>query len=380
MADWQIGIGYLAGSLNGSLCGLLSGYLDGWLAIWLAGYLAGWLGGGCALAGWLFGGLLVSWLARALAIWLSGWLPIPRYLVGWLSGWLGGWLFGSLSIYLDWSIFAVFSPRTSKKNDRLGIYFVRNKFFRTRQGLCKTKFKKKKIGKFSRMYFSSCFLFLVMFLHCAFWGVRKNVIFSGRKNAEKMTFFRVRQYGAFWLQRSHCGDGYHFFPPIGLNLESAEISASKLANQFKTTNVKIHPAVPKMYTHLICFGQIRNGDATHDFRRNVQKKIFFRASEKMLLFRAMAPGWLSEKILVIWLAGYLAGWLAICLAGWLSSWLGWLPGWLFSYWLSGLNGSLSGLLSGYLDGWLAIWLAGYLVGWLGGGLRTGWLIVWWFAR
>ena len=90
-----------------------------------------------------------------------------------------------------------------------------------------------------------------MFLHCAFWvvpdvrlAVRKNAIFFGREktpffparknvifsDAEKMTFFRVRQYGAFWLQRSHCGNGYHISPPTGLNLESAEISTSKLAN------------------------------------------------------------------------------------------------------------------------------------------------------
>ena len=33
-----------------------------------------------------------------------------------------------------------------------------------------------------------------------------------------------------WLQHSHCGDGYHISPPTGLNLESAEISTSKLAN------------------------------------------------------------------------------------------------------------------------------------------------------
>ena len=99
--------------------------------------------------------------------------------------------------------------------------------------------------------------------------------------------------------------------------------------QFKTTNVKIHPAVPKVYTHLISFGQMEMAnasgnfgnalvglrawnDAIHDFRRSVRKKTtFFRASVKMLFFRATAPGWRSDKILVIWLAGYLAGWLAI---------------------------------------------------------------------
>ena len=58
------------------------------------------------------------------------------------------------------------------------------------------------------------------------WASEKTSFFR----REKMTFFCVRQYGAFWLQRFHCGDGYHISPPTGLNLESAEISTSKLAN------------------------------------------------------------------------------------------------------------------------------------------------------
>ena len=57
--------------------------------------------------------------------------------------------------------------------------------------------------------------------------------------------------------------------------------------QFKTTNVEIHPAVPKVYTHLISFGQVEMAnasenfgdtlvglrswnDAIHDFRASVQ--------------------------------------------------------------------------------------------------------------
>jgi len=47
----------------------------------------------------------------------------------------------------------------------------------------------------------------------------------------------VKQYGAFWLKHSHYGDGWHIFPPIGLNLESTESS------QPKTTDLKIHPAI-----------------------------------------------------------------------------------------------------------------------------------------
>ena len=221
------------------------------------------------------------------------------------------------------------------------------------------------------MYFSSCFLFLVMFLHCAFWvvhdvwlGVRKNAIFSASffRTPKKWRFFRVTQYGAFWLK------------PLSLRRRIPYLSANRLEPRIsrdqhiqtcqpKTTHVKIHPAVPKVYTHLISFGQMEMAnasgnfgnalvglrawnDAIHNFRRSVrknrEKKTFFRASEKMLFFfRATAPGWRSEKILVIWLAGYLAGWLAGYLAGWLSGWLAgwlaiwhlalWLPGWLFGY-------------------------------------------------
>ena len=117
-------------------------------------------------------------------------------------------------------------------------------FFRTRQSRCKTKFQKKSLfgGIFSHIFFITFPFLGYVFTLCFpggprravgcpkkrhFFGARKNVIFS---DAEKMTFFRVRQYGAFWLQRSHCGNGYHISPPTGLNLESAEISTSKLAN------------------------------------------------------------------------------------------------------------------------------------------------------
>ena len=124
-----------------------------------------------------------------------------------------------------------------KNTDILGIYFVRNNcVFSDAPEPVQNKIPKKVtfLGNFLTYIFYHVSLFMVMFLHCAFWvvhdvrfGVRKNDVFSA---SEKMTFFRVRQYGAFWLQRSHCGDGYHISPPTGLNLESAEISTSKLAN------------------------------------------------------------------------------------------------------------------------------------------------------
>ena len=137
-------------------------------------------------------------------------------------------------------------------------------FFRTRQSRCKTKFQKR----------SSCFLFLVMFLHCAFWvvhdvrlGVRKNAIFSARFSARDNTVL----FGSSALMAER----------------NTILSANTQTCQFKTTNVKIHPAVPKVYTHLIYFGQMEMAnasenfgntlvglrpwnDAIHDFRRSVQ--------------------------------------------------------------------------------------------------------------
>jgi len=110
-------------------------------------------------------------------------------------------------------------------------------FFRTRQSLCKTKFQKKLLfwGIFPDVFFIMFtfpgYVFTLWFLG----GLRRPVgrpkkrHFFGRfrtpikwhffgifSDAEKLTFFRVRQYGAFWLQRCHCGDGYHISPPTGL--------------------------------------------------------------------------------------------------------------------------------------------------------------------
>ena len=109
--------------------------------------------------------------------------------------------------------------------------------------------KKLLFSEFFRIYFPSCFLFLVMFLHCAFWavhdvrlGVRKNVNFS---DAEKMTFFQTPKNGAFWLQHSLYGAR---IPYLLANRLQPRISRDQHIQtcQFKTTNVKIHPAVPKV--------------------------------------------------------------------------------------------------------------------------------------
>ena len=120
-------------------------------------------------------------------------------------------------------------------------------FFRTRQSLCKTKFQKKLLfwGIFPDVFFIMfpfswlCFYTVLSgWSTTSGWAAEKASFFRRKmpffrtffRRPKKMTFFRVRQYGAFWLQNSHCGDGYHISPPTGLNLELAEISTSKLAN------------------------------------------------------------------------------------------------------------------------------------------------------
>ena len=332
-------------------------------------------------------------------------------------------------------IFAVFWPRTSKKQRYFGnlLCALIIAFFRTRQSRCKTKFQKKSLfWGISRMYFSSCFLFLVMFLHCAFWvvhdvrlGVRKNAIFSAPFfRREKVSFFRTPK-------KISARDNTVLFGSSALMAERNTILSSNTQTcQFKTTNVKIHPAVPKVYTHLIYFGQMEMAnasanfgntlvglrpwnDAIHDFRRSVQN--LFSGIWKMLFFRATAPGWRVAGWLSGWLAGYLAGslaplagwlyggllaswlaralaiwpsgWLPTCLSGWLTIWLaGWLAIWLAD-WLAGWRvGWPTGELAGWLFGWLSGWLVGYLLcyvaiwlavvacslaGWLGGGLLAG---------
>ena len=149
-------------------------------------------------------------------------------------------------------------------------------FFRMRQSLCKTKFQKKLLfwGIFPDVFF-----IMFPFSWLCFYAV-----LSGWST----TFFRVKQYGAFWLQRSHCGER---MPYLSANRLEPRISRDQHIQtcQFKITNVKIHPAVPKVYTHLISFGQMEMAnasgnfgntlvglrawnDAIHDFRRSVRKK------------------------------------------------------------------------------------------------------------
>ena len=299
-------------------------------------------------------------------------------------------------------------------------------FFRTRQTWpCASQNSKKSyfFGEFSRMYFSSYFLFLVIFLHCAFWvvhdvrlGARKNVIFS---DAEKKWHF----FGdVFSRETIRC----FLAPALSLRRWIPYLSANRLKprisrNQhiqtchFKTTNVKIHPVVPKVYTHLISFGQMKmanpNGNfgnalvglrawnnTIHDFRRSnffgpKKKTRFFGRLKKCCFFGPWLPDDCPKKTLLcgwlaIWLAalagylaiGFVAAWLAIWLlaiwlAGWLADWH-WLSGWLYDWLALWLAIWLSKWLVGHLAGWLSgrlMVVACALAGWLCGGLLASWL-------
>ena len=175
------------------------------------------------------------------------------------------------------------------------------------------------------MYFSSCFLFLVMFLHCGFWVVH-DVWLGVRKNAEKV--FSRETIRCFLAQSLSLR---RRIPYLSANRLEPRISRDQHIQtcQPKTTDVKIHPAVPKVYTHLISFGQMEMAnasgnfgnalvglrawnDAIHNFRRRVrknrEKKRFFGRLKKFCFF---GPRTVRKN------SGYLAGWLS----GWLTAWL-----------------------------------------------------------
>ena len=108
--------------------------------------------------------------------------------------------------------------------------------------------------------------------------------------------------------------------------------------QFKITNVKIHPAVPTVYTHLISFGPMEMAnasgnfgnalvglrawnDAIHDFRRNVRKNCIFSDRKKNNVFSGICKNAVfsghGSRMTVRKNIGYLAGWLSGWLAGYL---------------------------------------------------------------
>ena len=128
-----------------------------------------------------------------------------------------------------------------KNNDILGIYFVRNNcVFSDVPEPVQNKIPKK-------VTFLGIFLAYI-FHHVSFSRLCFYTVLSGWSptsgwlpektpffRREKTSFFRrLRQYGAFWLQRSHCGNGYH----ISANRLEPRISRDQHIQtcQFKTTN------------------------------------------------------------------------------------------------------------------------------------------------
>ena len=122
------------------------------------------------------------------------------------------------------------------------------------------------------------------------WASEKTPFFR----REKMSFFRTEKMTFFSRETIRC----FLAPALSLRRRIPYLSANRLEPrisrdqhiqtwQFKTTNVEIHPAVPKVYTHPISFGQVEMAnasenfghtlvglrpwnDAIHDFRTSVQ--------------------------------------------------------------------------------------------------------------
>ena len=171
-------------------------------------------------------------------------------------------------------------------------------------------------------------------------GAKKHRIVSCEKT--KKCHFGRRKNDVFSRETIRC----FLAPALSLRRRIPYLSANRLEPrisrdqhiqtcQFKTTNVKIHPAVPKVYTHLISFGQMEMAnasgnfgnalvglrawnDAIHDFRRSVRKNYIFSDRKKNNVFSGICKNAVfsghGSRMTVRKNPGYLAGWLAIWLA------------------------------------------------------------------
>ena len=235
-----------------------------------------------------------------------------------------------------------------KNNDILGIYFVRNNcVFSDAPEPVQNQIPKK-------ITFLGNFLAYI-FHHISFSRLCLYTVLSGW-STKKWRFFA-------WDNTVLFGSSTLIAETDIISLRQLfELRISKSQHiqtcQFKTTNVKIHPPVPKVYTHLISFGQMEMtnasgnfgntlvglrawNDTIHDFRK---KNNVFSGICKNAVFSGHGSRMTVRKN-IGYLAGWLSGWLAAYLAGWLSltRWLDWLADW---HWLSG-----------WLSEWLALWLA-----------------------
>ena len=188
-------------------------------------------------------------------------------------------------------------------------------FFRTRQSRCKTKFQKKSLfwGIFPDVFFIMFPFPGYVFTLCFLGGPRrplgrpkKRHFFGAKKRhffgAKKCHFFGRRKNHVFSRETIRC----FLAAALSLRRRIPYLSANRLEPrinrdqhiqtcQFKTTNVKIHPGVLKVYTHLISFGQMEMANASENF-----------ASEKNAVFSGHGSRMTVRKN-----PGYLAGWLPI---------------------------------------------------------------------
>ena len=207
------------------------------------------------------------------------------------------------------------------------------------------------LGNFPGCIFHHVSFSWLCFTLCFLGGPRRPVDFFGvRKNEKKLRTPRknARKNDVFSHDTIMC----FLAPALSLRRRIPYLSANSLEPrisrdqhiqtcQLKTTNVKIHPAVPKVYTYLISFGQMKMANASRNFgehfggveslewcnprlpqecpKKDAKKKRFFGHLKKCCFFGPRLPdddpkkSWLSG-----WLAIWLAGWLAIWLAGWLA--------------------------------------------------------------
>ena len=167
-----------------------------------------------------------------------------------------------------------------KNNDILGIYFVRNNcVFSDVPEPVQNKIPKKItfLGEFFRIYFSSRFLFSVMFLHCAFWVVPDVRLFF--RTPKKRHFFGRETIRCFLAPALSLRK---WIPYLSANRLEPRISRDQHIQtcQFKTTNGTLISSSLvrwKWPTHVRTLGTLWWGwnlgpwnDAIHDFRRSVQ--------------------------------------------------------------------------------------------------------------
>ena len=384
LAGWLCGgllASWLGRALAIWLSGWLPTWLSGWLAIWLAGWLAIWLA--AWLAGWGWLAKLAGWLASWLAGWLSGWLVgyLARYLAIWLAGWAVacslklriGWeihvcavsvskkpkktnFFGELSrrhVSFPRILFLIMVSHPSRRGsnfcrflasdiEKIRIFWESTlcekiTFFRTELAQNKIQKKVTFLGNFPGCIFHHVsFSWLCFYTVLSGWSTTsgwasEKAFFRTPKNVRKNDFFSRETIRCFLAPALALRKRIPYLSANRLEpIESAEISTSKLAKpkqqmsksmqQFLKCTLISSPLVRwKWPTQVGTLGALCWGCESLEWC-NPRLPQIFGASEKMLFFRATAPGWLSEKILVVWLAGWLSGWL-----GWLSSYLaGWL--------------------------------------------------------